>query len=371
MTGAYFINNSCFNSNSTSAVFELVTGGTCTCFFSNNIIYAINSTGVAFVRVTDTFTFAGNEYSGNGDWIYAGTTYTTYATWQAATGQEKIGGVNVGLNSNAMLLNPGGAGTIGGYIPASTPQYLLASTSSPVFQAGINPATQYSIGVATADFYGATVPDGSGKYSMGASQGACTAPCIAAGLDQINSSTGLAFSNGNLTITAATPNTSNDAPTTTTASSGLCYGEFIFVAGRTGSHESMAFGVANGTYNFTTPGSGFGADANSFGLYQDGMFFINNGAGVQLLPTIAAFGDVIGVAINFTTKNVWFRDGTGNWNNSGTANPATAVGGQSFSALNAGPYFAAIEADNTTTTADKVSINIGGSSFVNGPPVGV
>lgn len=41
--------------------------------------------------------------------------------------------------------------------------------------------------------------------------------------------------------------------------------------------------------------------------------------------TAASFtvGDVLGVAVDLVNMAIWFRDNGGNWNNSGSANPAT------------------------------------------------
>lgn len=42
-------------------------------------------------------------------------------------------------------------------------------------------------------------------------------------------------------------------------------------------------------------------------------------------------GDVIGVAVDFNNSLVWMRVNTGPWNNNGSADPATGVGGFTYS----------------------------------------
>jgi SPRY domain len=81
-----------------------------------------------------------------------------------------------------------------------------------------------------------------------------------------------------------------------------------------------------------------------------------------------ANGDVIGIAIDIGAGLIWFRvAASGNWNGSGTANPATGAGGLSLGAL-AGtvlyPIFAAAAVNESCTA------NFGGSAFVGSIPSG-
>jgi len=65
-------------------------------------------------------------------------------------------------------------------------------------------------------------------------------------------------------------------------------------------------------------------------------------------------GDSVDMAIDFDNREIWFRrNQTGNWNNSGTANPSTNTDGFSLSTFAAGPYFLASgldSQDEVTTT---------------------
>lgn len=80
----------------------------------------------------------------------------------------------------------------------------------------------------------------------------------------------------------------------------------------------------------------------------------------------AAFsaGNVLDIAIDATAGLIWYRNGGGNWNNSGTANPATGVGGIT---VTVGPnlYVVAILGASSSDT-----INTGTSAFTYPVPSG-
>lgn len=42
-------------------------------------------------------------------------------------------------------------------------------------------------------------------------------------------------------------------------------------------------------------------------------------------------GSTVGIAVDITAKSIWFRTGSGNWNNTASANPAAGAGGFSIS----------------------------------------
>lgn len=128
-----------------------LTGG----FIANNIFYANSIACVVKDSTVSTIAFTGNNYFSNGTFSiqWAGTTYTTFASWQSATNQEQISGVNVGLLSDPSLLAPGAGGTIFPASLATLNAYQL-NPGSPMINAGINLTTQYSINPGTQDFYG-------------------------------------------------------------------------------------------------------------------------------------------------------------------------------------------------------------------------
>lgn len=85
-----------------------------------------------------------------------------------------------------------------------------------------------------------------------------------------------------------------------------------------------------------------------------------------------ATGDIIGIAVDLTAALIWFRVApSGNWNGSGTANPATGVGGVSIAAAGLPPgtahhpYVSMRFADSA-----KVTANFGSSAFSGTVPSG-
>jgi hypothetical protein len=109
----------------------------------------------------------------------------------------------------------------------------------------------------------------------------------------------------------------------------------------------------------------FNGWSNGIIVSQNGTLYIGGSAG----PTIGdPTGHVLGFAIDLDAKLVWAQlDGTGDWNGSGTADPATGVGGVDFSGLTWTSMFpaAALATDANTTT-----LNTGGSTFTGTIPSG-
>jgi len=81
-------------------------------------------------------------------------------------------------------------------------------------------------------------------------------------------------------------------------------------------------------------------------------------------------GEVVSLAVNFGTSppTVWILTSKMvGWNNSATANPSTGTGGQALTGLNAGPYFAIFNDDQS---GGQVTANFGGSAFTRSVPTG-
>jgi hypothetical protein len=158
-----------FYSNSTTrgcAVYVPSGGSTSgTTYVANNIFYSNMTNTTAYVNISGgTWTFTGNNYYGNssGRWIW-GSTYTTFASWRSA--REATG-----HNVNPELSNPGNAPSGIGYNPAVMSDYYQVKPSSPMIDAGINLVTTYGWNVGTRDYFGNSIPDASGNYSIGACQ---------------------------------------------------------------------------------------------------------------------------------------------------------------------------------------------------------
>jgi len=126
---------------------------------ANNVLYSVN--GSPFISAFEvdgnpsSMTVVGNDYFNTGAFSirWNSTTYATFAAWQTATGQEKVAAVDVHLASDPLLIGPGGGGSYIGYNPVLLPYY-TSKSGSPVFGAGQNLNTLYSINVGAIDFFG-------------------------------------------------------------------------------------------------------------------------------------------------------------------------------------------------------------------------
>jgi hypothetical protein len=78
-------------------------------------------------------------------------------------------------------------------------------------------------------------------------------------------------------------------------------------------------------------------------------------------------GDVVDVAYDATAQLVWARVNGGNWNNSGTANPATGTGGYSAPITSTGKFFAAVK---MPAVSDQWTFNFGDTAYTYAAPAG-
>lgn len=84
-----------------------------------------------------------------------------------------------------------------------------------------------------------------------------------------------------------------------------------------------------------------------------------------------AAGDVITVAFDGTNKRLWMKRNTGNWNNDGTANPATNTGGIDLSTwLSTDTYVSPAVSANTSGTGGQFTCNFGATALTYAPPSG-
>jgi hypothetical protein len=169
-------------------------------------------------------------------------------------------------------------------------------------------------------------------------------------------SASVTLSGANLTASQASAGASVRANTSITASAKVFFSETIGTA-----NGNQAIGIANATMSLS---SFPGLDFNGVGYTQDGRVMINSNS-LLGMPTYTT-ADVIDVALDIGNLSVWFRKNGGNWNNSGTANPATNTGGVSLSSLNAGPYFPSWGAN----TSNSATANFGASTLPYAAPAG-
>ncbi|UQR65096.1 hypothetical protein LRP30_07525 [Bradyrhizobium sp. C-145] len=126
------------------------------------------------------------------------------------------------------------------------------------------------------------------------------------------------------------------------------YIEYLVGASWTGSDSGI--GIATAGAVFSSMGI---SGANSFLVFPSGNIWFNGSSTGSSLGSISS-GTLIGMAIDFTNSTGWFRKATGNWNGSGTANPATNTGGINISALF--PSSAAFAAFCTSAVNDTMSV---------------
>jgi hypothetical protein len=88
-----------------------------------------------------------------------------------------------------------------------------------------------------------------------------------------------------------------------------------------------------------------GAATSSLAYKPSGIVVINGAT----VATISAYvqGDRIGVAVDPTLQQVWFRVNNGNWNNNALNDPATGVGGIDYTSMALSTLIAAIYASLT------------------------
>jgi hypothetical protein len=115
-----------------------------------------------------------------------------------------------------------------------------------------------------------------------------------------------------------------------------------------------------------------GADTNSIGMQlrsSSTAILIYNGSTIATWWSITnPFGYVVSMAIDLDAKLIWVRtDRNTTWNNNGSADPATGVGGQAYSPTGAlFPVFSALDASQ----ANCATLNAGAYPFSMAAPSG-
>lgn len=145
-------------------------------------------------------------------------------------------------------------------------------------------------------------------------------------------------------------------------------GKRFFSAQRIAGASTLFGGVGIVSGNKSLGGTYLGNDAQAWIFYSDGKAFTADTVGTGNLITMPthALNAWIDVAADLDAKLIWFRLNGGNWNNSATANPATGVGGASFSGLT-GSVFPVITCDENGV---GYLCNFGATAFAYAPPSG-
>jgi hypothetical protein len=141
-------------------------------------------------------------------------------------------------------------------------------------------------------------------------------------------SSNVTMSNGNLTATHANTTGNAGVRSASVKDAGLYNFEFTTTTwAATGGCVGLI--TAAGTLtNFVTDGT------NCIAIYRSNGAIWSNGANSTLSLGAIVNGDIVQIAINFTSQKVWARKApSGNWNGQviGSQNPENGTGGVSFS----------------------------------------
>jgi hypothetical protein len=184
----------------------------------------------------------------------------------------------------------------------------------------------------------------------------------------IGNSTLLSAQNVNITLSGSdlTVTRSGAAPTSARSKDAKGAGKYYleFVPNLwAGSGDCVGFANA-----LTTTADIVTLGTNGAYLYRSGgEIWVNGAASGTSLGTVAT-GERIDAAIDITQRLVWFRKAGGNWNNSGSANPASGVGGISFNERGMTPCVGLGGSGSLTT--HNVTANFGNSAFIGVVPDG-
>jgi hypothetical protein len=184
------------------------------------------------------------------------------------------------------------------------------------------------------------------------------------------------LSGGNLTVTSNTGAFAYDgARATASASTGKYYSEHAIIEDN-GFNTFMGVGIVAASRTFLDGING-GGTGHSIGVTGDGNVF-----DFTQSPAIAGpfqtfvEGNTVCMAIDLDNRKFWYRTcigaTVGNWNNSGTANPATNVGGVTINALTNGTtFFPLMQHLVYSAGVQQISTtNFGATSYAYTPPAG-
>jgi len=180
--------------------------------------------------------------------------------------------------------------------------------------------------------------------------------------------TSVTLSGGNLVATnTGTSATSQGAHVVST--SGKTSGKYYFedtlttIVGAGGANYGIGVGTTASTY--TNMGN---AATTGVMMFRSGSIY-SNGTNTGTTLGSRSSGNVIGVAVDLDNRKVWYRVApSGNWNNSGSADPATNVGGITIPAGTMIPF--ATFGGTGGAASNVQTTNFGASAFTGAVPSG-
>jgi hypothetical protein len=207
------------------------------------------------------------------------------------------------------------------------------------------------VGVTASSFGGSMMLLGVGK--------AGAAPSFTT-FDPATASSALVLSNGNLTGTAGS-SADQGARSIASHTSGKFFFSIVV------NDSTSAIGIVDSSQSLTTGGFFLGDSVHSAGYFTSGNVWNQS----TIHGTIGTFGagNVVDAAWDIGAANIWFRVNGGNWNNSGTADPATNTGG--IPVVITGPAsFAAVELEGASTGVSAFTANFGATAYSFAAPSG-
>lgn len=130
--------------------------------------------------------------------------------------------------------------------------------------------------------------------------------------------------------------------------------------------SNMAVGIGTPSSTYTSMGNG-GAVTGDMVYVGSGNIYAS-GSFTSIAIGAIAVGNIVGMAVDLDNRKIWFRKApSGNWNNSGTANPATNTGGI---AIPAGTMVPFCTFGGAGGTGNIFTANFGASAFAGAVPAG-
>lgn len=159
LTGAYIYNNVFYNDRNQGSATWFISDLYLNFYFMNNIFL---TDGSAIRGDYDHAQFKGNVYWNLGNDFRLGG-YASFSEWVAASSQEKINGVTVGLNTDPLLAAPGPVTvTDPDSLDMITLSGFLLQAGSPLIDQGLDIRSISPLDPGAWDFFGQPIPGGSG-----------------------------------------------------------------------------------------------------------------------------------------------------------------------------------------------------------------
>lgn len=182
-------------------------------------------------------------------------------------------------------------------------------------------------------------------------------------MNPLDAVSGAVFMWGNLIVDAVT--TSGIVRSTKSLGSGRYYWEQLTLTDVSLISDYGYSGLCNKLLSLTTT---LGTTVNGLGIFTQTGAITLNGSTLATIGASKLGGDVCQIAVDTGALRLWARiNGTGNWNNDASANPATGVNGLDISSIPGALYPCVWVASDTKY---DYGLNLGALSFKYAVPNG-